>query len=456
MRSIALPALLLILSWTAVAPAVGETDSDDHGDLAHQTLRRATEFLRKISTNGGYAGIYSKDLTERFGEALYEEAAENEIWVQPPGTPSVGRAFLRAYRATGEDRYLEAAREAGRALAWGQRKKGGWDHRVRVDHLDPEDETPERRGGHCTFDDDITQSALRFLMDLDRELDEPWLTGSIELGLAFLQEAQFDNGAWPQWYPLRGGYHDYYTYNDAAINDCISTLLMAHERYGDSEYLAAAKRGGDFIIASRLDPPQAGWAQQYDHDMRPAKARRFEPAGLCSAVTARNIHTLIDLYLRTGEEKDLEPIPEAIDWLQRSKLENGKWARLYEGGTNKPIYGDRASDQEVLYDYEAVSEQERNSYGWQGGFGIGGAIRRFERVRGGDRERILADRRAEPSKEAYARRADRLESQVEAIADAQDEKGRWVGDDGRLHIRTFVRNINTLSDYLEARGASEG
>jgi hypothetical protein len=64
-------------------------------------MKSAATFFRSISTNGGYAGIYSLDLKDRYGEALYEKAKKTEIWVQPPGTPSVGQCYLRAWRITG-------------------------------------------------------------------------------------------------------------------------------------------------------------------------------------------------------------------------------------------------------------------------------------------------------------------------------------------------------------------
>ena len=59
------------------------------------------------------------DLRKRYGEALYEPAKPTEIWVQPPGTPFVGEAFLRAWRITGDPRYMDAARDAARALLMG-------------------------------------------------------------------------------------------------------------------------------------------------------------------------------------------------------------------------------------------------------------------------------------------------------------------------------------------------
>ncbi|MFO7907382.1 MAG: pectate lyase [Pirellulaceae bacterium] len=431
---------------------------------ARQSLQNATSFLRSISTNGGYVGIYSPDLKERYGEALYERASGTQIWVQPPGTPSVGQVFLRAYRVTGEQRYLDAAREVGRALAWGQRKEGGWDHRVDVAHLSPDAKTPERKSGHCTFDDDITQGAITFLMELDQKLDEPWLEDSVQLALEFMMEAQFDNGAWPQWYPLRGGYHDYYTYNDNAINDCIRVMLEAHRLYHEPVYLESARDGGDFIIASQLPAPQAGWAQQYSHDLEPAWARGFEPPGVCSAATARNMRTLIELYLYTGSEKYLRPIPDAIDWLNRSKLaaedilesevgqsvddDDAFWARLYEVQTNKPVYGDRENPREMIYDIREVSEKERSSYGWQGTFGVPGAIRYYRKVKQQGRKEILRQRRQTPSEQRLKQRAASLEPRVDQVISRLDPKGFWLTD-GMLRIGTFVRNMNLLCDFLE-------
>jgi len=97
--------------------------TDPFAGEALKALERATEFLRSISTHGGYLWKYSEDLKERWGEG---KASQTQIWVQPPGTPSVGMIFLRAYEVTGDKRYLEAAKEAGDALAWGQLESGGW------------------------------------------------------------------------------------------------------------------------------------------------------------------------------------------------------------------------------------------------------------------------------------------------------------------------------------------
>jgi len=415
---------------------------------ARATAKRAAQFFHSIATKGGYVGNYSLDLKKRYGEGFYEPAKANEIWVQPPGTPSVGEVYLRALRVTGDSMYLNASVDAGRALAWGQRKAGGWDHLVDVGHMNHDKDRPVRNNGRCSFDDDVTQSAISFLMDLDQVVDQPWVTESVDLGLQFIMKSQFPNGAWPQWYPLIGGYHDDYTFNDGAINDCIKTMLNAYRIYGKEEYLNCAKRGGDFIILSQLPPPQAGWAQQYTHDLKPAWARTFEPPGVCSAATANNIRTLIDLYLVTKEEKYLAPIPNAIAWLERSKIGADLWARLYEVGTNRPVYGDREDGNKVHYDYAKISERERTSYGWQGSFGIRQAVAYYARIKSGGGKDRSAHHTEPLTPRQRKQRAERWAPRVREAIAALDGQGRWAKD-GMIDTATFVKNMNLLCDYLE-------
>ena len=425
--------LLAICTVDAARPVVSEDRPLDQQVRA--ALAKAATYLQSISTHGGYVGIYSHDLQQRYGEGLYEKAGASEIWVQPPGTPSIGKALLRTHRVTGDQQYLAIARDAGLALAWGQRTVGGWDHRVNVSAFAPHI-PPQKADGHCTLDDRITQGALSFLLDLDDLLDEDWLTQTVDLGLRYMLESQYPNGGWPQWYPLRGGYHDHYTFNDNTINDCIAVLLEAHGRYDRPELLAAARRGGDFIILSQGQPPQAGWAQQYGQDLKPAWARKYEPPAICSAVTARNIRTLTDLYRYTDDERYLDPIPDAIAWLDSSEIASKLWARFYEIGSNRPIYGDR--DGLIHYDYDELSEERKKGYAWRANFA--GGIKELYR-------RAIADGTDGMAQAASSGPSPAQIGRIEDILERQDVRGRWSSD--RIYIRDFVHNINALCAYLE-------
>ena len=410
-----------------------------------KAMRRATAFYRSISTNGGYLAKYSLDLTRRYGEGFFEIASPTEIYVQSPGTPAVGQCFLRAYKITGEEEYLAAAYDAGRALAWGQRLEGGWDHFVDTSHLYSHSRKPVRESGDCTFDDNITQGALTFLIDLDEVIDAEWLTGSIELGLKFMLKSQFEKGGWPQWYPLIGSYHDYCTFNDEAINNCIRLMIKAHKTYDKKEYLESVRRGGDFIILSQFPKPQSGWAQQYTHDMQPGWARKFEPPGICSSVTARNIRMLVDLYFYTKDEIYLKPIPAAIEWLEHSKIKENLWARIYEKRTNKPIYGNH--DGRVHYSYS----EARIGYAYRGDYGINGTIDYYNQIiklrdagymkRNTSKPLLPQDRNA---------KIDHMVKPVAAAIAYLDNKGCWINrEENMIHLGDFVRNMNLFCNYLE-------
>lgn len=441
-----------------VACATPALAADDLAARARQSLERGVEFFTtKVATRGGYLWWYSEDLKEREGEG---KATDSQIWVQPPGTPAVGEAFLRAYRATKDRRYLDAARAAGEALAWGQLETGGWDYKIDFSEeesrrwyfrrdkgkLSPEDAA--KRRNTSTFDDDNSQSALRFLMGVAAETKDPGIQEALDYGLAFLLKAQYPNGAWPQRYPPpKSGYASYYTFNDNTIRDCIRTALDAHRHTGRAEFLDAVKKAGEFILKAQRPEPQPVWAQQYDQEMKPAWARKFEPASVCSAESVGVMRTLVDLYIETGDEKYLEPIPRAIAWFERSQIAPNRWARFYELETNKPLYFTRK------YELVYTDNDLPTHYSFQGDYGVRRFIASYEQVKKSGREAILRARDRKLTDAERAARAKALAPAVEEAIKAQDGQGRWLRN-GRIECSTFIRNVNALSEYLEMAGGA--
>ncbi|MBQ5394668.1 MAG: pectate lyase, partial [Alistipes sp.] len=93
-------------------------------DFVKSEMRRATEFMmEKASYNGGFVWNYMPDFSRQWGEM---EAKRTMVWIQPPGTPSVGHLLLDAYHATGDEYYYQAAERVAGALIWGQLDCGGW------------------------------------------------------------------------------------------------------------------------------------------------------------------------------------------------------------------------------------------------------------------------------------------------------------------------------------------
>ncbi|MFM7520666.1 MAG: pectate lyase [Planctomycetota bacterium] len=423
----------------------------------------------------------SLDGATRDGERA---AGPDEIWVQPPGTPSVGLALLALHAATGDDVFLTAARGAGHALARGQLASGGWEYSI---DFTPDTFTAVPRAGETarrgqrapdsTLDDDTTQSALRFLLALaDVVPDDEAITRARDRALDGLLAAQLPCGAWPQRFdgrPVADGafstaratipadwprtwprpdYKKFATLNDNALRDCVGVLLDAHRRLGRDDCRAAALRAGEFLIRAQLPEPQPAWAQQYDSHLHPAWARSFEPPAVTAGESAGAVRTLLDLFVETGDGRFLEPIPRAIAWWRRSEIAPGTWARYYELGTNRPIYGDR--DGTIHHDIGELSAERRDGYAWQGSFGVADTIRAYDKLRDGGRDAALAHR-ASPSRDARAKRARELGPKVHAALDSLDERGIWLtaperGAAAVIDMKVVVRQLPLLAEYLAA------
>jgi hypothetical protein len=446
---------------------------------AREALDRATAFYRSISTHGGYLWSYSAELRERWGET---RATATQVWVQPPGTPTVGQSFLRCFEVTKDATHLEAARAAGDALAYGQLDSGGWHYMI---DFDPATDPYLRRAiaaaagkaakkkNVTTFDDNTTQAAVRFLLAVTR-VEAPAdqaergrrLSEALEYALAGMLRAQYPNGAFPQGYnaaprnaadhpairarlpkdwrelPRVKDYWFHYTLNDHAHGDCLETLLEAHRVTKRPELMEAARRAGDFLILAQLPEPQPAWAQQYTPDMYPAWARKFEPPAVCSSESVGVCRTLVDLYLASGEEKYLAPLPAALAWLKKVTLADGRHARFYELGTDRPLYMTR--DYQVTYRDDDLPTH----YGFKTSPPLAAVEKYYGEVKAAGREAWL---RAHDALAARKRSAPG-EAAVRAVVEALDKDGRWLDPSGRISSKLFVHNAGILCDYLAASG----
>ena len=442
---------------------------------AQATIDKAAKFYREqVASHGGYVYHYSLDLGVHWGEGL---ATKDEIWVQPPGTPTVGTAFLAAYEATGDQAHLEAARAAGRALTYGQLKSGGWTNLVEFDPRSKRvgkylrGQGSKKGNTFSTLDDGITPSALRFLMRLDQaeKFADKELHAAVETGLAALLAAQFANGAFPQGWtapvispdsPARASFPDYdwrtegrvknywdmYNLNDGIAGQVAETLLVAHAVYQDDKYKAAALKLGDFLIAAQLPAPQPAWAQQYDYNLRPIWARKFEPPAVTGWESQDVLEVLMMLYSVSRDEKYLAPIPAALAYLKSSLLPDGRVARYYELQTNKPLYMNREGEKYFLtHDDTNLPDH----YGWKQESRLTTITAKYEELRAGK----------SPSNPWPMVK----EEEVRRVVGALDAEGRWTSTYGGermvgqakfkpgetyLSSAVFSDNITLLCTYL--------
>ncbi|MEQ1840710.1 MAG: pectate lyase, partial [Verrucomicrobiales bacterium] len=440
-------------------------------------MKKATAFYTtKLANHGGYASAWSKDLRTASVEG---KSGPSLISIQPPGTTTIGLAMVKAWQATGDAQFLEAAKAAGSALIKCQLASGGWDsdfdfseegmkkYFLHSQFLSGEVPNGKKRNS-STLDDNKTQSALLFLLELahlpecaeDKALQE-----CLKFGMDSLLAAQYPNGGWPQQfegpsdpatpvlkavYPKewprtfpKEKYVSFYTINDSNMERVVQLLLRAHTLTNDERFMAAAKKTGDFFILAQMPEPQTGWAQQYNHAMEPVWARKFEPPCVTGGETLSVMETLFELYIVTGEEKYLKPLPAAFAWYEKSRLPDGKYARFYELQTNKPLYCVKDT-YELTYDDSNLPTH----YGFKLD-GIEDDLAGLREVMGKSREELLESRNGPRSEKSWAGKAKGSAGKVNAALKSQHEEGYWLKDD-LIDAGEFTKHFQAMNYYLDA------
>ena len=441
---------------------------------AERGLERTVRYLTKeVALEGGYAWAYLPDLSKRWGRGPVSVSDTVNV-MEAPGTPSMGFAFLRAWEATGDAFYLDAAVQVANCLAAGQLECGGWgrilgngryaDIRYFFRRNRDSENSALKTGYNYAELKGATQMATRLLIAVDDALgrkNERVHEAAIA-GLDLIVAAQHSSGGWPHRFPLCGDYRDFLTFNDDAVRFSCDAMLIGFRAYRDPRYRRAFVRCGDFLIESQLPEPHPIWAQQYDFDLEPAWARAFEPPAACSVESIPILFLLMDIALATDDPKYLAPIPRALDWYKRSALPDGRYARYYELKTNRPLYF--AIDAAGLYQLTYDDANLPGHYAFKAGAYPRKAEEQYEQTRAKGLRQYKAENLPPKFTPAECKtKAETMEPTVARALDEQDRKGRWVtpsagsGGDDMLVMRVFQERMRILSDYLEsARGASGG
>jgi PelA/Pel-15E family pectate lyase len=480
-RCLKLIAVSCIVFFAEAAFGV-QTDKDIKSQCL-KTMKKAAKYMvEQVSTNGGYVWYYTPDLSRRWGEM---EAYKTMIWVQPPGTPTMGLLFLDAYEATGDEYYYQAAQKAAQALIKGQDDCGGW-HYI-IDFAGEKSikkwyDTIGKNGwrleefqhyyGNATFDDSATSESARFLLRMYIEKLDPAYEAPLDKVINLVIKSQYPIGGWPQRYPLmyefrhhgREDYTSYLTFNDDVIGGNINFMIRCYLALDRQSCLESAMKGMDFYLAAQQPKPQAGWAQQYTLDLKPAGARTYEPLALSTKDTADNIRRLIMFYRLTGQAKFIDRIPEALDWLDGCKLDESQTAggkythpRFLEIGTNKPLYVHRKGSN-VAYGYYYVDYNDTKLLAHSAGkirIDVDRIRKEFQQVKKMSVEEatknspLLAPQlmqKITPQKyrsltssidDLYAPAADKETPSVQQVIKEMDDKGRWL-----------CKHINISNPYI--------
>ncbi len=272
-----------------------------------------------------------------------------------------------------------------------QTPSGGWSKRTDMS------KRPRQPGEHFgyefnyvpTFDNSATTTQIEVLAKAHTATGDPRYLEAYVRGVELIMEAQYPNGGWPQNFPLRGGYHDYITYNDQVMENNMTVLHQVSQgkapfanapRDLRKEAAASLDRALDAVLATQVvvNRKPTLWGGQHDpRTLEPMKARAYEMVALATAESVSLLDFMMDLDDPSAEVQ--HAIHSAMEWYLNNVITGYRWdreareivrdanapplwSRFAEIGTNRPLFGDR--DHSVHYDIEDISMERREGYGW--------------------------------------------------------------------------------------------
>lgn len=248
-----------------------------------------------------------------------------------------------------------------------------------------------------TFDNKATVDELRFMARMVNATPDASYRKSFDRGLAYVLKAQYPNGGWPQFFPLRKGYYDRITFNDGAMVRVLQFIreVATEKTYAflDAKTREACAKAFDRGIACILkcqivvDGKPAVWCAQHDEKtFAPAKARSYELPSFSGSESVGIVRLLMSIENPSPEVS--ASIEGAVAWFEAHKITGQRleptrsllgekdlvmkpdpqapalWARFYDLKTGQPYVCDRDGiPKSRLAD---IGHERRNGYSWFG------------------------------------------------------------------------------------------
>ena len=295
------------------------------------------------------------------------------------------------------------AKEIAENVLLYQREIGGWPKNIQMQNPLSEAEKQNLKAlksstKEITTDNGATIQEMLFLSKMYAQTKDKKYENAFLKGLDYLLAAQYENGGWPQFYPLKKGYYTHITYNDDSM---VNILNLLKEIKNNTNFYAikpaddvlkkieiAFQKGIDCILKTQYK--QNGiltvWCAQHDENtLLPAKARAYELPSLSGAESAEIVMLLMSI--ENPSKEIVNAVESAVSWFEKVKItglkevktynEKGKiidkkmipdenapaiWARFSELEDNTPFFCDRDGIKKATL--AEIGSERRNGYAW--------------------------------------------------------------------------------------------
>ncbi|MEQ9439770.1 MAG: pectate lyase [Cyclobacteriaceae bacterium] len=299
----------------------------------------------------------------------------------------------------------DQAKSVAENVLMSQKEIGGWEKNKPYHHTFSEAEKEhyinDKAEVGATFDNDATITELRFLAKVYAANKDERYKQAFGKGLHYIFAAQYENGGWPQFFPVRQGsvaYSGHITYNDDAmvnIMEFLKEIISKNEAYASLQISedtrqkaqAAFDKGVQCMLDTQIivDGEPTVWCAQHDSvTLAPAKARSYELPSFSGSESVGIVLLLMDMAYPS--EEVIAAVNGAVQWFENNSLEgikieketreDGKknsivvadknapplWGRFYDLETSEVFFCSRDGIKRKTL--AEISDERRNGYSW--------------------------------------------------------------------------------------------
>jgi PelA/Pel-15E family pectate lyase len=326
----------------------------------------------------------------------------NGLYVINCQTPEVGRSWKFVATQMPEEWYgSEESKGVAENVLLYQRDIGGWPKNTAMHKpltvVEKATIADEKGNNDAIFDNDATTTEMKFLAKMYSKTPVEKYSIAFGKGLDFILKAQYENGGWPMFYPLRKGYYTHITFNDNGIVNIMELLRDIYEMKPLNKFIAtddivnrskkAFDKGIDCILKTQITvkgKPTVWCAQHDEITLLPAKARSYELPSFSGGESTGIIKLL--MQLQNPSPAIIKSVTGAMEWLDSHRIKNTRWeyftnkdglrdrrivsdpkagdmwARFYDLETEQPFVCDRDGIKKKTI--EEIGYERRTGYSW--------------------------------------------------------------------------------------------
>jgi pectinesterase len=317
-------------------------------------------------------------------------------------TPAIGRSWKFVATQMPDSWYgSDESKAVAENVLLYQRDAGGWPKNIAMHKplsiVEKATIADEKGNNDAILDNDATTTEMRFMAKMYNNTKTEVYKVSFNRGLSFILDAQYANGGWPMFFPLRKGYYTHITFNDNATVNILNLFRDIFEKkplyYAItspeifSKVRPAYDKGIECILKTQIivkGKPTVWCAQHDEVTLLPAKARSYELPSFSGGESVGIIKHFMDMP--DPSPAIIKSVQCAMEWLDSHRIKNTRWdyftnkdgqrdrriiydpkagdlwARFYDLDTELPYVCDRDGIKKKTL--EEIGYERRNGYSW--------------------------------------------------------------------------------------------